>query len=157
MGLYWFWHHLFILLLEETLLFTTKRVCKIQFLTKICKHYPMLTLHIAGLRVYSGKSAIVRSWKIVWQERTEVPKFEQRDVIDILLQSKIIHFYKFFPTTPNLSTATHDIRSPNTMSCVRFSRGWVKNYIQSQWFSNKFRITPKFEMRMPLGTLQVDS
>ena len=53
----------------------------------------MLTLHIAGLRVYSGKNAIVKSWNIVWQERTEVLKFEQRDVIDNLLQSKIIHFY----------------------------------------------------------------
>ena len=126
MGLKWFWHHLFILLLDETVLFTTKRICKRQFLTRVYNQYPMLTLHSAGLRIYTGKSVIVKSWNIVWRERTEVPKFEHRYMIDVLLQSKIIQFYTFFPTTPNLTTATGDIRSPNTMSSVTFSRGWVK-------------------------------
>ena len=86
----------------------------------------MFTLQIAGLRVDYSKSVIIKSWNIVWGEWTEVPKFEQRDTIDNLLQIKIIHFYTFFPTTPNLSTATDDIRSPNTMSSVTFSRGLVK-------------------------------
>ena len=76
----------------------------------------MFTLNIVGLRVDNSKSVIIKSWNIVWGERTEVAKFEQRDTIDNLLQSKIIHFYTFFPTTPNLSTATDDIRPPNTMS-----------------------------------------
>ena len=56
----------------------------------------MFTLHIFGLRVDNSKSVIVKSWNIVRGERTEVPKFEQRDTIDNLLQSKIIHFYTFF-------------------------------------------------------------
>ena len=57
--LQWIWHHLFILLLEETVLFTTKRVCKPQFVSKICNHDPMFTLHIAGLRVDKSKSVII--------------------------------------------------------------------------------------------------
>ena len=69
----------------------------------------MFTLHIAGLRVDNNKSVIIKSWKLVWGERTEVLKIEQRDTIDKLLQSIIIHFYAFFSTTPNLSTATDDI------------------------------------------------
>ena len=73
----------------------------------------MFTLDIAGLRVDNSKSVIIKSWNMIWGEWTEVQKFEQRDTIDNLLQSKIIHFYTFFPTTPNLSTATDDIRSPN--------------------------------------------
>ena len=35
----------------------------------------MLNLHIAGFRVYKGKSVIFKSWNIVWGERTQVPKF----------------------------------------------------------------------------------
>ena len=50
----------------------------------------MFTLHIAGLRVDNSKSVIIKSWNIDWRERTEVPKFEQRETIDKLLQSKII-------------------------------------------------------------------
>ena len=84
----------------------------------------MFTLHIAGLRVDNSKSVIIKSWNIVKGKRAEVPKFEQRDTIDKLLQSKIIHFYTFFATTPNLSTATDGIRSPNTMSSVTFQEDW---------------------------------
>ena len=54
MGLQWLWHHMLVLLLEETRL--TERVCKRQFETRVAKHYPMLTLHFAGLRIYNGKS-----------------------------------------------------------------------------------------------------
>ena len=86
----------------------------------------MLTLHIAGLRVDNSKSVIIKSWNMIWGEWTGVPKFEQKDTIDKLLQSIIIDFYTFFPTTPNFSTATDDIRSPNTKSSVTFSRGLVK-------------------------------
>ena len=52
----------------------------------------MFTLHIAGLRVDYSKSVIIKGWNIVWGERTEVPKFEQKDTIDNFLQSKTIHF-----------------------------------------------------------------
>ena len=96
-------------------------------MSDICNHDPMFTLHIAGLRFDKSKSVIVKSWNIVCWERPEVPKLEQRDTIDTLLQSKLIHVYTFCPTTPNLSTATDDIRSPNTMSSVTFSRRCVKN------------------------------
>ena len=47
----------------------------------------MFTLQFAGLRVDNSKSVIIESWNIVWGEWTEVPKFEQRDTIDNLLQS----------------------------------------------------------------------
>ena len=95
-------------------------------MSEICNQDQMLTLYIAGLRVDNSKSVIIESWNIVWGEQPEVPKLEQRDTIDNLLQSKIVHFYTFFPTTPNLSTATEDISSPNTMSSVTCSRGKVK-------------------------------
>ena len=78
----------------------------------------MFTLHIAGLRVDNSKNVIIESWNIVWGERPELPKLEQRDTIDNFLQNKIVHFYTFFPKTSNLSTATEDIRSPDTMSSV---------------------------------------
>ena len=126
MGLKRFWHHLFILLLEETVRFTTKRICKIHFLTRLGNHDPMFTLHIAGLRVDNSESVNIKSWNMIWREWTEVPNIEQRDTIDSLLQSKINHFYTFFLTTPNLSTATDNIRSPKTMSSVTFSRRLVK-------------------------------
>ena len=74
--LQWFWLHLFILLLEETVPFTTKRIFKIQFLSRVCNHYPMLTLNIAGLRICNGKSAIVKSWNIVRGIRSTVPILE---------------------------------------------------------------------------------
>ena len=90
---------------------------------EICNHDPLFILRIAGLRVDNSKSVIIKSWNIVSGERTEVPKFEQKDTIENLLQSKNIQFYTIFPTTPNLSTATDNIRSPNTMSSVTFSRG----------------------------------
>ena len=55
-------------------------------------HDPLFTLQIAGLRVDESKSIINKSWNKVWRERTKVPKFEQRDTIDQLLQTKSIHF-----------------------------------------------------------------
>ena len=81
MGLQWVWHHLFILLLEETVLFATKRICKIHYLTRVCNHYPMLTVHFAGLRVYNGKSVIVKSWIIVRGKTATVPILEIRLII----------------------------------------------------------------------------
>ena len=61
------WHHLLVVLVvEKTVLFTTKRVCKIQIVSEICNHDPMFNLHFAGLRVDNSKSAIIESWNIVW-------------------------------------------------------------------------------------------
>ena len=85
-------------------------------MSKIRNHDPIFTLLIAGLQVDNSKSVIIKSWNIVRGERTEVLKFEQRHTVDNLLQSKIVHFHTLFPTTPKLSNATDDIRSPNTMS-----------------------------------------
>ena len=95
MGVLWFWQHLFILLFEETALFTTKKVCKIQFLTRVCNHYPMLTLHITGLIVYNGKSVIVRKWTIFRGKRTTVPIFESWDTVEKMLEGNFIRF-KYF-------------------------------------------------------------
>ncbi len=64
------------MLLEETVLFTTKRVRKIQYLTRFGNHYPMLTLHIAGLRIYNAKSVIVENWNIDRGKRATVPILE---------------------------------------------------------------------------------
>ena len=61
-------------------------------MSEICNHDPVFSLHIAGLRVDTSKKVIIKSWNIVWGERTEVTKFEQRDTINILLQSKIIQY-----------------------------------------------------------------
>ena len=47
------------MLLEETVPFTTKRVCKKQLVSEFCNHDPMFTLHIAGLRVDNSKSVII--------------------------------------------------------------------------------------------------
>ena len=65
MGLQWFWHHLFTLLLEKIVTFTTKNVCKIKFLTRVCNHFPMLTLQLALLLIFISKSVNVKSWDIV--------------------------------------------------------------------------------------------
>ena len=64
--LQWIWRHLFLLLLKETVVFTTERICKIQIVSEISNHDPMFNLHIAGLRVDNSKSAIIESWNIVW-------------------------------------------------------------------------------------------
>ena len=84
------------MLLEETVLFTTKGVCKIQYSTRVCKYYPNLTLHIAGLRIYNGKSVIVKNWTIVTGKRATVPILEEWDMLDYLSERNIIHFRSFF-------------------------------------------------------------
>ena len=126
MGLRWFWHHLFKLLLEETVLFMTKGFCIIQYLTRDCNHYPKLTLHIAGLRVNNGKSVIVKSWNKARRKKATVPILEQWDTVDYLLERNSIPFRCFFQQHQNFSTATGDVRSPTTMSSVTCSRGKVK-------------------------------
>ena len=60
------WHHLLVVLVvEKTVPITAKRVCKIQFVSEICNHDPMFTLHIAGLRVDNSKSVIIKSWNMI--------------------------------------------------------------------------------------------
>ena len=58
-GLQMYWHHLLMMQLEKTVLFESKKICKVHFMTKICNHYPMLT-HLARLRVDNSKSVIVK-------------------------------------------------------------------------------------------------
>ena len=69
------------LVVEKTVPFTSERVCKIQFMSEICNLDPMLTLHVAGLRVYIGENVIVKSWDLVWGERAKVPIPEEKDTI----------------------------------------------------------------------------
>ena len=58
--LQWIWHHLLVVLVaEKTVPFTSKRNCKIQFVSEICSHDPMFTLHIDGLHVDNRKSVII--------------------------------------------------------------------------------------------------
>ena len=75
MGLQWFWHHLFILLLEETVFYDQESRQK-TILTRGCNPYPMFTLHIAWLSVYNGKSVLVKSWNIVRGKRATIPIVE---------------------------------------------------------------------------------
>ena len=56
----------------------------------------MLTLHIAGLRIFNDKSVIVMSWNIVRGRRTTVPVLEWWDTVDYSLERKIIIFRCFF-------------------------------------------------------------
>ena len=59
-GLYWFWHHLLVMQLEEIVLFNSGRSRKMQSGTNFCNHYPVFTQHIAGLRIENGKSWLER-------------------------------------------------------------------------------------------------
>ena len=124
MWLYWFWHHLFIFLIEETVLYTTNKVCKILFLTTVCNQFPTLTLNIVGLRIYNGKS-------VKRLEHSQMEKNQSTDtwVVEygcVFDRDKRYSSQINFTTTPNLSTATDDFRSPNTRSWVTCFRGKVK-------------------------------
>ena len=58
--LLWIWHPLLVVLVaEKTVPFTSKRDCKIQFVSETSSHDPMFNLHIAGLRVDNSKSVII--------------------------------------------------------------------------------------------------
>ena len=87
----------------------------------------MLILHIAGLRIFNGKSVTVKSCNIVKGKRTTDPVLEERDAVDYLLERSIVRF-KFYSNHTKLvmSTATKDFHSPNTMSSVTFSSRKVK-------------------------------
>ena len=76
MELYWFRHRLLNMLLEQKIHFTAKRVFKIKNLTRIRNQYPIVTLNIAGLRIYNGKNVFVKSWIIVTGRRHMVPSLE---------------------------------------------------------------------------------
>ena len=68
-GLYWSWLHLLVVLLEETLRFTTEKVCKVQFVARFRNQYPMISLHIPFLRIYNSKSVFAKSWNSIrWNE-----------------------------------------------------------------------------------------
>ena len=45
----------------------------------------MLTLHIAGLSIYDGKTVIVKSWDIVWGKRNHGMDTWVVDTVDYLL------------------------------------------------------------------------
>ena len=48
MRLYWFWHRLLVLLIEKTVLLTSKRGCNVQVLTRNFNPYPMPTCIFLG-------------------------------------------------------------------------------------------------------------
>ena len=56
--------------LRKLFFLTTERMCKKHYLTRVCRYYPMLILHIAGLRIYYGRSVNIQSWNIVRWERS---------------------------------------------------------------------------------------
>ena len=86
-----------VFLLSKTVLFSSEGICKKQpYLTRVCNHYPLMTLQIAGLRIYNGKSVIVKSWKTVRGKKTMVPSVEKWETVECLLERNIIHFGYFF-------------------------------------------------------------
>ena len=85
----------------------------------------MLTLHIAGLRVYNGKSVIVESWSIVRGKEPRYP-YLSSGIRWISCWRETLSILDVFSNNTNLSIATDDIRSPKTMSSVTCSRGKVK-------------------------------
>ena len=84
--------------------FRTRRVCKMQFLTRYCNDYPMFSLHVSGLRIYSGESVNVKNWNLVKRKRAMVSRLEYRDTTDNLLERNNINFSFFLP----LETLTRD-------------------------------------------------
>ena len=123
MRLQWLWHHLLVLPLGKFWL--TGRISKMQFATRICYHYPMLILHIAGLRIYNGEIIFVKCWIKVRRKRTMKPTIQWRDAFDCLLERDNNHFTCFFRQHQTCYLQP-DIRSPNTVSSVTCSRGKVK-------------------------------
>ena len=94
-------------------------------MTKIGSHYPMLNLNFAGLRNNNGKSVIVKSWNIVKGKRATV-RYLSSGLQFIICWRETLSILNIFPTTPDLSPATKDFRSPNTMSSVTCSKGKLK-------------------------------
>ena len=48
----------------------------------------MLTLHIAGLRIYNSKSVIFKSWNIVRRKRATVRLLQLWDTVDFFAGEK---------------------------------------------------------------------
>ena len=94
MKMWWIWYHLFILLLEEN--GSTKRVWKIQFVTRVCNHYPMLTLQFTGLRIYNGKSVIIKKWNIVRVKKTTVPRLEYWNTVNFFCWRETVSVLDIF-------------------------------------------------------------
>ena len=62
--LYGHWYQLLVVLVvEKTVRLTSKRVCKIQFISEKCDRDPMFNLQIAGLPVDSSKGVTVKRSK----------------------------------------------------------------------------------------------
>ena len=75
--------------------FTSVRFCQLHYLTRVRKHYPMLTLQPVGLSTYNRKSVSVKSWNFVREKRTKVPILDWRDTVEYF-REKSMHFKIFF-------------------------------------------------------------
>ena len=64
-GLQICWLVMLVSLFGKTVLIGSQRICKLEFMTKLCSHYPMFNPDIARLRVDNSKSVIVKSWNKV--------------------------------------------------------------------------------------------
>ena len=113
------------LLLEQTVLLTIKRICRIQYLTRVCNHYPSLTLLVAGLRIYIGKRVIVKTWYIVRVKRTTVPILEYWDTNDFLWRRIISNSDVLSNNTKLVNFSRRQLFSQNN-EFITCSRGKVK-------------------------------
>ena len=59
----------------------------------------MLTQHIARLRIYNGKTVIVKIWNIVRGKATTLPIIDKRSTVEGLLERIIIPFKGFSNNT----------------------------------------------------------
>ena len=123
MGLQLCWNHLLVMLFGKMIFLRFKSVCKVYFMTKLCNHYPTLTL-------------VGCVWKIakVWLPRVgsysagNEPRYRYLVAgYDWIFLAEDYHpFQIFVPTKSNLSSANEDFRSANTMCSVTCSRGKFK-------------------------------
>ena len=135
-GLQMCWLHLLLMLFEKTELFFCQKVCKIPSMTNFWKHYPMLTLQFAGLRVGNSKSVIVKNWNTVRANWTKAPILQKEDAVESLLERNI---------------STLRILSSNTKFLICNRR---HSFSQSNEFSNVFQRKSKVQLQSQCFSIQ---
>ena len=125
MRLQWIWHHLLVVLVaEKTVPFTSKRDCKIQFVSEISSHDRMFYLHIDGLRVDNSKSVII----YIFENVSKREQMHTKTLYNLLIYINADADYKkgdfFRPRLYCTPAGTHLLRQ-HTFCCV-LSKCFVK-------------------------------
>ena len=134
-GLQMCWLHLLVMLFEKTELFFCQKVCKVPSMTNFWKHYPMLTLHFAGLRVGNSKSVIVKNWNTVRAKWIQAPILEKQATIESLVERNFSNLMFLSSNTTHLiSNQRHSFSQYKEFSNVFQRKSKVQ--LHSQCFSN---------------------